>query len=468
MTDRATHKLASLGTAALRRPDAVLTHRRCQLVMTRGAQAGRAFPLDGSRIRAGKSSACDLVIEDPAISREHFEIERRGEEFVLCDLGSTNGTMLDGTRVREAYLHPGAVILAGQTTLTFESADQPLEVAPAASDGFGDLLGRSTRMRQVFAALDRLARSDATVLLVGETGTGKGHAARALHQSGARKDAPFMVFDCGAVARTLIESELFGHERGAFTGAEQARAGALEAAAEGTLFIDELDELPLDLQPKLLRALEERRFHRVGGTRQHEFRARIVAASKRDLSAEVEAGRFRADLYFRVAVAVVAIPPLRARLEDVPLLGSRLAARGGPGWDDLPPPTRDLLLAHAWPGNVREFRNVLERLALGIPVGEALGKPTAGRFAHPTGSPDHALAVDWGIPFKEAKARLVESFERRYLGQLIERHGGRVAPAAREAGLDRKYLADLLRRHGLQPPFAVQGEPSADGEVADD
>jgi DNA-binding NtrC family response regulator len=469
VTEGATHRRVLAGTTSLKRPDAVFTQRRCRLLVIEGPDAGRSFAVDGPRIRAGKSSSCDLVLGDPAVSREHFVVERRGEEFVLCDLGSTNGTTLDGTRVREAYLHPGAAIRAGQTTLAFESADQPLDVDPVSADGFGDLLGRSRRMRQVFAALERLAQSDATVLLVGETGTGKGHAARALHQRSGRHEAPFMVFDCGAVSRTLIESELFGHEKGAFTGADQARGGALEAAGRGTLFIDELDELPLELQPKLLRALEERRFFRVGSNKPQEFRARIVAAAKRDLSAEVEAGRFRADLYFRVAVAVVAIPPLRARLDDLPLLISRLAAAGG-GWDALPAAVRDRLVGHGWPGNVRELRNVMERLSLGMPAADALGAQVAatGGSAAADGATagiyaDLAPAIGWDLPYKEAKAQLLERFERRYLTGLLERHGGRVAPAAREAGLDRKYLAELLRRHQL--PGAAQ---ERDEEGSDD
>ena len=439
--------MSALETATLHRADAVLRHRSCRLVVLGGPLAGRAFDLDGSLMRAGKSSSCQVVLDDESVSREHFVVERRGEEYVLRDLDSTNGTSLDGTRVREAYLHPGAVIRAGQTALTFESADQPLPIDPAPGDRFGDLLGTSLRMRQVFAALERLAPTDTTVLLVGETGTGKGHAVRALHQQSTRRADPLLVFDCGAVARTLIESELFGHEKGAFTGAAQVRVGALEAAGPGTLFLDELDDLPLDLQPKLLRALEERRFCRVGSTRPLPFRGRVVAATKKDLAPEVASGRFRADLYFRVAVAVVAIPPLRARPEDMPLLAEQILPQGRQAWDGLDPATRDRLLTYSWPGNVREFRNVLERLALGIPVGQAFGASDGPARALPAGE----ARIDLSLPFKQAKAAWVERFERGYLSDLIARHRGRIAPAAREAELDRKYLADLLRRYGLLP-----------------
>jgi DNA-binding NtrC family response regulator len=456
-------------TTALASLNTVLLHRRCQLVVLTGVDAGRAFDLERQQTRVGKAPPCEIVLTDPAVSREHFVIDRRGEEFVLSDTASTNGTFLDGTRVREAYLHAGAVIRIGETTLSFQSLDQPFTVQPSVQERFGDLLGTSVRMRQVFAALEKLADTDTTVLLVGETGTGKGHAARALHEASARRDQPFQILDCGAITRSLIESEIFGHEKGAFTGADSMRPGALEAAGRGTLFIDELDELPLDLQPKLLRVLEERRFVRVGSNRPLQFHARVIAATKCDLRAEVAANRFRADLYFRVAVAIVSIPALRERPQDIAALAARFLPDGQRSWDALAHDERFHLTSYAWPGNVRELRNALERISLGIPVGAALApQRTPPPMSESVGEKNaNTVTVDYTRPFKDAKDRLIDHFERRYLSLLMARHRGRVAPAAREAELDRKYLASLLRKHGLVAEAAVDETTEDSAMVVD-
>jgi len=297
-------------------------------------------------------------------------------------------------------------------------------------------------MRAAFALLERAAASDATVLIEGETGTGKEGAARGLHDGSTRRSGPFVVVDCGAIPAELLESELFGHERGAFTGASAARAGAFEEADGGTIFLDEIGELPLDLQPKLLRAIEHRQIRRVGSNLHKTVDVRLVAATHRDLRADVNDGRFRPDLYFRLAVVRINLPPLRERPEDIPLLVERIVD----GLVDDPAARAPLLdgalvtalQRGAWAGNVRELRNHLERcLVLGGPVPLAAPGPVVG-------------AVDGRIPYAEARQRALDEFERRYLEDLLRRHDGKVASAARAAGVNRAYLYRLLQRHGLR------------------
>jgi len=307
---------------------------------------------------------------------------------------------------------------------------------------FGSLVGASSAMRATFAMLERAAATDATVLIGGETGTGKEGAAESIHRAGARRDQPFLVVDCGAIPATLLDSELFGHEKGAFTGATVQRAGIFESADGGTVFLDEIGELPLELQPKLLRVLERREIRRVGGNEYRPVDVRIIAATHRDLRSEVAAGRFRADLYFRLAVMRVEMPALRTRPEDLPLLvdhfvadlGGDLAARAR-----LSSPSMRALVARcAWPGNVRELRNFVERNL----VMNEMPSPTSD-------APARVAAIDVAVPFTDARRQALERFERDYLAQLLKAHGGVVADAARAAGIDRVYLYKLLRRHGV-------------------
>jgi DNA-binding NtrC family response regulator len=351
-----------------------------------------------------------------------------------------------GVRVYEAVVQPGTDIELGETRLRVAALADPLDVPLYKGDRFGPLLGASVAMRQVFALLDRAAQTQATVLLLGETGTGKDLAAEAIHQASPRAQGPFVVVDCGAIPEALIESELFGHERGAFTGAVEKRTGAFEAAHGGTVFLDEVGELPLALQPKLLRVLERRVIKPIGSNSGKEVDVRVVAATNRDLRAEVNRGAFREDLFFRLSVISVRMPPLRERREDIEVLAQSFLRVVAPAQSELPAGLRQRLAAHHWPGNVRELRNAVERA---VAMGEhwTLGD-------HPTPGPAAAGAelpeADPRLPFKEAKQRLVERFERPYLEKLLATTNGNVSAAARQAGLDRVHLLKLLRRHGLR------------------
>jgi DNA-binding NtrC family response regulator len=418
-----------------------------RLLVMRGPEPGRVFELRAGATRIGKGPDNDVVLPDATVSRSHCLVVRDGDQWVLRDLGSTNGTFLDEARIKEGFLRPGARIRVGEVLLRFQPVSEVVELQPSGRDRLGALVGRSAPMREIFTLLDRIAPTDATVLLTGETGTGKGAAARVIHELSLRRERPFVVFDCGAVSRSLVESELFGHERGAFTGATHQRRGALEAAAGGTIFLDELDDLPLELQPKLLRALEDREIQRVGSSTPTKLDVRIVAATKKDLRDEVAAGRFREDLYFRLSVVIVPLPPLRERTDDLgPLVDNFLGQPGA--WDRLASKVRERLASHTWPGNVRELRNVIERASYvgGLDALDPASFPSVA--ARDDGT---RLQADYGKPFKDAKNELIDRFEREYLRRLLERTGANMARAAREAGIDRKYIYLLMKKHGLEP-----------------
>jgi hypothetical protein len=300
--------------------------RRCRLTVVAGPDTGLAGEFEANVIRVGARRGADLVLTDGKVSRTHFEIRLDARGYRLRDLESTNGTYVGGLRVNDVYVQPGASIYVGDSRLRFDPLDDSVEVALSRADRFGGLVGRSLVMRELFARLAAVAPTDATVLVTGETGTGKELVAEAIHEHSARKGGPFVVLDCGAIPPNLMESETFGHERGAFTGATAVHAGAFERANGGTLFLDEIGELPLEMQPKLLRALERREIRRVGGARVMQVNIRVVAATNRDLAVEVNKGRFREDLYYRLAVAHLAVPPLRERREDIPLLVEHILA----------------------------------------------------------------------------------------------------------------------------------------------
>jgi two-component system response regulator GlrR len=402
-------------------------------------EGGSGTHVGRERLRVGAALNNDVVLTVPDASRYHFEITLDEAGARIVDLGSTNGTRVDGVRVVEAYLNHGSVIDAGTGRLRFFWRGQRRIVPVATATSFEGLIGQSLSMRRTFATLAQAAASDSTVMLRGETGTGKEESARAIHVRSRRGEKPFVVVDLAALAPTLAESELFGHERGAFTGAERRHVGAFERADGGTIFLDELGEVPLSVQPKLLRALESRRVQRVGGNEAIRFDARIVAGTHRDLRAEVNAGRFREDLYYRLAVIEIAIPPLRERIEDIPMIAARLLETMGATQDEIAEVVTPERLARwgqqLWPGNVRQLRNEIERL---IVIGDASDALDAGAEAEPRSEDPWSYA--------HARRAALAAFERDYAQRLVAAHDHNVTRAARAAGMTRAYLHRLLQR----------------------
>jgi DNA-binding NtrC family response regulator len=409
----------------------------------------------GAIVRVGSKEGNSLRLPNETVSRYHFEIEPTPLGFLLRDLGSTNGTFVDGYRVRELYLPRRAQLKAGEVSLSFEALGEDVAIELSRHDRFGDALGRSSAMREVFSTLSKVAQKDLTILLEGESGTGKERLAEAIHLESPRKNARFVVFDCASVPASLMESELLGHERGAFTGAQARRIGRFEEAAGGTLFLDEIGELPLELQPKLLRALERREIRRVGGSSVIPVDVRVVAATNRDLPREVNRGAFREDLYYRLAVVRVRVPPLRERREDIALLVESFVREALDGDE---PRAREViagiseanwkgLMSHPWPGNVRELRNFIER-TLAVSGGVEAEMQSAPLTGAPAATVDGS--VDLGRPFIEAREELLSRFEKSYLEAMLARHGGNISRAARAAGLDRMHFKRLLARH--RPP----------------
>jgi transcriptional regulator with GAF, ATPase, and Fis domain len=436
--------------------------RKSKIVVLSGADQGREVEITKPSITGGRSMINDLVLSDKAISGSHFEIRASDDGYRLLDLDSTNGLFVGDMRVRDVFLKPAMEFRVGHTDLRFQPTSEIVEIALSPRDSFDEVIGSSVKMREIFATLEKVAPSELTVMVTGETGTGKEMIARGIHQASPRKAKPFVVLDCGAIPKDLIESTLFGHEKGSFTGAASQHHGCFEQAHGGTIFLDEIGELDINLQPKLLRVLENRELKRVGGDRTIKIDVRVVAATNRDLRAMVNAGTFREDLYFRLSVIHVELPPLRERREDVAALAQvflrEIAARRGMQLS-FDPDAVHMLLAHSWPGNVRELRNVVERAAslAEAPVlrrsdlmihRDSRAPQVAAAGGAPTVSvPDGALVP--GVDFKEAKQRVVDAFEVQYLRALLQRHEGNITRSAQEAGLTRYHLRELLKRHGL-------------------
>lgn len=436
-------------------------------------QKGRFWVFAQDEVRIGSSPDADVPIHDGAVSREHLAIRLGPHGFSLSDCGSTNGSFVGDLRIERVSFSGDTIVSLGKSTVRIEALTETVEqeISPRAS--FGRMLGISAAMRETFALLEKVSPSDLTVLIEGETGTGKELAAEGVHEASKRPGA-FIAVNCGAIPRELLESELFGHEKGAFTGAVRERAGAFAAAEGGTIFLDEVGELPLDMQAKLLRALERREVKAVGSDRIRPINVRIVAATNRSLSREVTAGRFRQDLYYRLAVVIVRIPPLRTRLEDLRLyvdhiqdeLSRRRRAAGLMPFARLDEAAIAMLTRYDFPGNVRELRNIVERWAVlgassppGDPSGIAAG---AGRRAEKdaqaapekeadsppnTGDFDGSLL---SLPYHEAKEAWIERFERAYVEAILRNSGGNVSKAARDAGVDRRHLQRLMARFGLR------------------
>ncbi len=418
-----------------------------------------------------------MPLADPSVSREHIAVRLGPHGFAVTDCGSTNGTFVGDLRVERASLTGDTTVRLGKSAVRLEGLAETVEqeISPRAS--FGRMIGISPAMRETFALLEKVAASDLTVLVEGETGTGKELAAEGLHEA-SRRPGAFIAVNCGAIPRELLESELFGHEKGSFTGAVRERAGAFVAADGGTIFLDEVGELPLDMQAKLLRALERREVKAVGSDRSRSVDVRVVAATNRSLAREVTAGRFRQDLYYRLAVVIVRIPPLRTRLEDLRLLvdhvqdelARRRTAAGLPPYARLDEASIAMLSRYDFPGNVRELRNIVERWAV-LGTASAPGDPSAmpGISTKPSEAADGGgsgggRGADGGegagsggldtsllrLPYHEAKEAWVERFERAYVEAILGQSGGNVSKAAREAGVDRRHLQRLMARFGLK------------------
>jgi DNA-binding NtrC family response regulator len=450
--DRQTMILTGLATSATKGR----TVPRSYTVQISG-QTPRELALGARAVVLGAHSSCDAVLEDAQISRRHVELQAEPQGVRVKDLGSTNGTWWQGSRITEVLVSSGAVIQVGAISLRISANDAP-SIPPSERDHFGAMAGKSLGMRELFAVLELAAPTDATVLIEGESGTGKEVTARAIHEASARSAAPFVVVDCSAISESLIESHLFGHVRGAFTGADRERKGAFVEATGGTLFLDELGELPLPAQAKLLRALEARTVQPVGADRTVAVDARVVAATHRDLAKMVAAKEFRFDLFYRLAVVHVALPALRQRLEDLPhLIGAFYAARGlvsGP----IEGGNLERMQQHSWPGNVRELRNVLERAwALS---GVATGFRELRLWLDASMNSQFSEVVDSSLGFKEAKERWNDHFERRYVSMVFAGNGNNVTRAAEHAGLSRRHFRELLYKHSLIERPSDSGEES--------
>lgn len=416
---------------------------RIELRVEREGEPPHRTVFDGSQCRVGSHPSNELVLNDRRVSRFHCVLRRDSGSWRLSDSGSLNGTFLNNIRVRDADLPADLCHLRiGDSCVEVRALPTVNRERVPVRTNFGSLVGGSLPMRRLYSLIERVANSDTTVVIQGESGTGKELIATEIVERSRRAKGPFVVVDCGAIAPHLVESELFGHLRGAFTGADRDRAGAFESADGGTVFLDEVGELPLDLQPKLLRVLESRQVRRLGDSRTRKIDVRVIAATNRNLEREVNRGRFREDLFFRIAVVTIHVPPLRERLEDIPLLIDTMLAIMNA--TDQRSKFDQAMLAdassHDWPGNVRELRNWVERSVVLQQVAPA---PTSQRQ-------DSMTAPSIAVPFKAAKEQIVEAFERDYLIELLRWAEGRVGIAAQKAGIDRMYVYRLMRKHGIR------------------
>jgi two-component system response regulator GlrR len=425
-----------------------LYRRKLALEVLAGPDRGKRLVTAEASLTVGTAAQNALVLRDPGVSRHHLRLEVTPDGLLVSDLDSTNGTLLGPVGLKQALLGESPVELRlADTVLRIATLGEEEEVPLDTGDRFGAVLGRSPGMRELFGKLRSASAQNVTVLLEGETGTGKELLAREIHQHSPRRDAPFVILDCGAIPASLIESELFGHARGAFTGAAAERGGAFEEAHGGTIFLDEIGELDLAMQPRLLRALESGQVKRLGESTHRRVDVRIVAATNRDLERAVNHATFRADLFYRLAVVRARIPPLRERPEDIEPLALHLLAEaarrfGLEGPPPLSPAALQQLVTHRWAGNVRELRNFCERLVALSPAGDT---------APPPASPGPASADDAAdLPFKEAKAEWVARFDVQYLTRLLDRCQDNVAEASRRSGIDRVHLFRLIKKYGLR------------------
>jgi transcriptional regulator with PAS, ATPase and Fis domain len=417
-----------------------------------GPDQGRQVTKDTLPLSIGSAADADLRLSDRYASRHHCRIlEAEDGSCVLRDEESRNGTFVNGVKIFQVAFEPGAEMQIGRTRIRFGFDEADDSKASCKVEPFGELVGASQTMHAAFAALRRMAPTSLTCLLLGETGTGKELAARGLHAHSRRAGGPFLVIDCGAVSETLIEDKLFGHERGAFTGALKDAEGAFEGANGGTIFLDEIGELSLALQPKLLRVLERREIIRLGSHNAVPVDVRVIAATHRDLQSLVAEGRFRQDLYYRLAEATMWLPPLRTRVEDIDLLARHLLDLAGGPPVVLQADALAVLRHHTWPGNVRELRNVLRRAAAMACTGAinaSLLEEVIGSTR--TGFPPESLETTRTfseLPIAEAR----NEHRKEYLKQLLELYGDDHAAVARQMGVHIKYARRLMRKYGFIP-----------------
>ena len=460
MTENKTSNVQS-GTLVLNdgsSQDGLLRVRKTKLLVISGALQGREFIVNQDTFTIGSSDHNDLVIKDSTVSKRHCEILVEESGYLIRDLNSTNGTFVQGIRVSSAHLVPGAEIQLGKSRIVFCPLQDANDIPLSANESFGKMLGKSVPMRRIFYLAETYSPSDATVMITGETGTGKEVLAEEIHKHSPRKDKPFIVIDCAAISKELIESELFGHVKGAFTGANMDRQGAFELADGGTVFLDEIGDLSPVLQPKLLRVLEKREIRRVGSNTVRKIDVRIISATNRNLANEVNEGNFREDLYYRLSVVHLELPPLRRRREDIPLLVKRFLTdmKGADAIDECADFTRtmDILKRHEWPGNVRELRNLIELAFYSerrpVDLSAFLSLSSLRTMPDEKGGDQEGIVFETGKPFKDAKNELIERFEQAYLNDLLARNKQNISRSAREAGIERAYLQRLIRKYGMR------------------
>ena len=437
--------------------------QKCKLLSVSGPLIGKEFIVNSENFTLGSGANNDLVIDDVTVSRRHCEISLTTDGYCIRDLGSTNGTYVQGVKIQGAFLGTGTEFQLGETRLVFCPLQERQEFKLSPSPSFGRLYGQSAAMRHVFYLAEHYAQTDSTILIEGETGTGKEVLAEAIHKNSRRRDKPFIVIDCASLARELVASELFGHAKGAFTGAITDRTGAFEAAEGGTVFLDEIGDLAPELQPQLLRVLEKREVKRVGSNSVRRINVRILSATNRKLQHEVNEGRFREDLFFRLSILTIQIPPLRKRLDDVDVLAKRFLQeflRQPNEEDPLPIAEQSIrtLRRHSWPGNVRELRNVIEIAALSEqrPINLA-----AFLYQNNGSGSGHGLErINSERPFKILKQELIQEFEQTYIADLLRRCKGNVSQGAKQAGIERAYLQRLVRKYGMREQMSVEEMPS--------
>ena len=458
---------SSMGTethsVAFNRLNDYLQLETCSISIVKGGMGDQVSQFTKDIIRIGAHPRCDVIINDGTVSRFHCEIHKHEDGYRLVDEGSTNGTYIGQLRIRDVYLHSGCEFQIGNTTLSFSPQIEQISVEESAKSSCGPLIGGSHQMRGIYGLIDKLAPSDLSVVVQGETGTGKELVAQAIHERSRRADKPLVIFDCSAVPEHLIESELFGHEKGAFSGAIRTHAGVFEQADGGTLFLDELGELAVSLQPKLLRALESGMIRRVGGERTIKVDVRVISATNRNLEEMVKDQTFRQDLFYRLAKVQIPLPPLRDREGDVVMIAEHFLERlnqqnqGYRHIAGITPNALHQLAAWSWPGNVRELRNVIERAYTFADRDMIHSADLTAQIqtvqAQQVIADQGKGALNFDIPdnysLKEAKERIISTFEKDYLQQLLDRHQNNISAVSREAGIDRRHVYRLMKKYGL-------------------